>query len=82
VNRDDWDRKHAAGEHHFGGAPSSFFVAEAESLPPGRALDLGCGTGRDAVYLAQRGWTVTGVDAVEQAIDAARERAAAAAAAA
>jgi SAM-dependent methyltransferase len=47
-------------------------------LPPGRALDIGCGTGRDAVYLAQRGWTVTGVDAVAQAIDAARERAAAA----
>jgi SAM-dependent methyltransferase len=40
----------------------------------GRALDLGCGTGRDAVYLAEHGWNVTGIDGVEQAIDAARER--------
>ncbi|TMM04384.1 MAG: class I SAM-dependent methyltransferase [Actinobacteria bacterium] len=40
----------------------------------GRALDLGCGTGRDSVYLAERGWAVTGIDGVKQAIEAARER--------
>jgi SAM-dependent methyltransferase len=42
----------------------------------GRALDIGCGTGRDAVYLAGRGWSVTGVDSVAQALERARERAA------
>ncbi len=45
-----------------------------ERSSPGRALDLGCGTGRDAVYLAEHGWTVTAIDGVKQAIDAARER--------
>jgi SAM-dependent methyltransferase len=48
------------------------------SATPGRALDVGCGTGRDAVYLSGRGWSVTGVDAVPRAIDGARRRAQAA----
>jgi len=42
---------------------------------PGRALDLGCGTGTDAVYLAQHGWEVVGVDFVPKAIDIAKKRA-------
>jgi SAM-dependent methyltransferase len=52
-------------------------VAE-RSAAPGRVLDVGCGTGRDAVYLSERGWTVTGVDAVPRALDGARRRAQAA----
>lgn len=43
--------------------------------PPGRALDLGSGSGADAIYLAQQGWQVTGIDFVPRAIEAARTRA-------
>jgi SAM-dependent methyltransferase len=46
------------------------------ALPPGRALDVGCGTGRDAVYLAKLGWQVTAVDVAGEAIARARQRAA------
>jgi SAM-dependent methyltransferase len=46
------------------------------ALEPGRALDVGCGTGRDAVYLTKRGWRVTGIDFAEDALAKARVRAA------
>lgn len=52
--------------------------AQTAVLPPGRALDLGCGYGRTAIYLAQRGWQVDGVDFVPQAIEGANWRAQAA----
>ncbi len=51
-------------------------VEGPNGLPPDRALDVGCGTGRDAVYLAKHGWQVTAVDFVEGALMKARERAA------
>jgi SAM-dependent methyltransferase len=49
-------------------------VEETRELPFGSALDLGCGTGRWSVRLAERGWQVVGVDVVPRAIDAARHR--------
>jgi SAM-dependent methyltransferase len=46
------------------------------AMEPGRALDIGCGSGRDAVHLAGRGWQVTAVEFVDKALARGRERAA------
>jgi SAM-dependent methyltransferase len=53
-------------------------VEGPHALAPGRALDLGCGTGTDSVYLARHGWDVTGVDMVPEALALARRNAIAA----
>lgn len=50
-------------------------AAFVSAHPPGRALDLGCGTGTNAIYLAQRGWQVTGVDFIAKAIRQAKDKA-------
>lgn len=56
--------------------PPPEVIAQAAQLPAGRALDLGCGYGRSAIYLAQQGWQVDGVDFIDQAIQEAKVRAA------
>lgn len=53
-------------------------VEGEDALPPGRALDVGCGTGTQATYLASRGWRVSALDVVERPLRRARARAAAA----
>jgi SAM-dependent methyltransferase len=53
-------------------------TADTPALPPGAALDVGCGTGDSSIYLAQHGWQVTGVDFVPKALDKARAKASAA----
>jgi len=47
-----------------------------QALPPGKALDLGCGTGTNCMYLAQHGWDASGVDFTAQALERASEKAA------
>ncbi|HEY4620973.1 MAG TPA: class I SAM-dependent methyltransferase [Gaiellaceae bacterium] len=79
MRREEWDRKYAESEHRehlWGAEPNRSFAAEAADLAPGTALDLACGEGRNAVWLAGRGWRVTGVDFSDVAIANARELAA------
>jgi SAM-dependent methyltransferase len=58
-------------------APPPEIVALGEELSPGRALDLGCGYGRVAIFLARLGWSVDGIDFIPKAIAVARQRASA-----
>lgn len=76
--RDYWDARYGAHDQHWSGNPNGALVAEASDLVPGRVLDVGCGEGADAVWLAGRGWEVTALDVSGVAL----ERAAAAAASA
>lgn len=76
MQRREWNRRHGEDGLLFGAEPNRFLVAEVGKLPPGRALDLACGSGRNAVWLAARGWTVTGVDFSDVALAQARALAA------
>ena len=72
-----WEARYAGAGPVWSGHVNPVLADVASSLTPGSALDLGCGEGGDAVWLAERGWTVTGVDLSPTAVD--RGRAAAAA---
>jgi SAM-dependent methyltransferase len=74
--REDWNRRYAEREFLWTAEPNRFLVAEAADLAPGRALDLGCGEGRNAVWLAERGWQVTAVDFSDVGLMTARRLAA------
>lgn len=77
MDRDDWNRRYAGLELVWGAEPNQFVAAEFGDTPPrGRALDLACGEGRNAIWLAARGWQVTAVDYSDVAIARARRLAA------
>jgi SAM-dependent methyltransferase len=67
-----WDERHAACEPIESPEPDPTLVEEIGPLAPGRALDLGAGDGRNAVWLAAQGWDVTAVDFSQVAIDRGR----------
>jgi SAM-dependent methyltransferase len=68
VKHGDWDKKYEGDAFLWSVEPNRFLVAEVAGLAPGRALDLACGEGRHAVWLAERGWQVTAVDFSEVAL--------------
>lgn len=72
-----WDERYAAAELLWSAEPNRFLVEEVAGLAPGRALDLACGEGRNALWLASRGWRVVGVDFSAVALARARRMAAA-----
>lgn len=57
-----WDARYGSSDRIWSGNPNGVLVREATDLTPGSALDLGCGEGADAIWLAQQGWRVTAVD--------------------
>ncbi|NEC66112.1 FAD-dependent oxidoreductase [Streptomyces sp. SID9727] len=71
-----WDNRYRESHRIWSGKPNHVLVREAEDLAPGRALDLGCGEGADAVWLAGRGWHVTATDISRVALARAAEHAA------
>lgn len=72
ADRQTWNARYAAKELVWSAGPNESFAREVEHLAPGRALDLGCGEGRNAIYLAEHGWRVTAIDFSDVAIDKAR----------
>ncbi len=73
----EWDRRYTDQKQLWSGRPNGALVAEVAGLRPGRVLDVGCGEGADAVWLANRGWDVTALEvsgvALERATGHARD---------
>ncbi|MFI9373634.1 class I SAM-dependent methyltransferase [Streptomyces parvulus] len=71
-----WEARYRDTDRVWSGCPNDLLVREAIALTPGTALDLGCGEGADAVWLASRGWRVTGADISGTALERAAAHAA------
>ena len=69
----EWDARYSESDAAtWSGRPNGRLVAEVADLHPSRALDVGCGEGADAIWLARRGWAVTAIDISAVAIERAR----------
>jgi tellurite methyltransferase len=68
-----WDERYRT--EHLEAAPNPLLIETTTRLKPGKALDLACGTGRNALWLAERDWSVTAVDGAPTAIEILRRRA-------
>jgi len=65
---DRWNRILTSEKSAFNTAPNAFLVEMVKGRQPGAALDVGMGQGRNAIYLAQQGWAVTGFDPADKAV--------------
>ena len=76
AERAQWDDRYSSrSERLWSGRPNGALVAEAADMPPGRVLDVGCGEGADAVWLAGRGWDVTALEVSGVALERAARHA-------
>jgi 2-polyprenyl-3-methyl-5-hydroxy-6-metoxy-1,4-benzoquinol methylase len=73
MDRHAWNDRYAAANLVWTAEPNRTFAAEAAALPPGSALDLGAGEGRNATWLARQGCAVTAVDFSDVALRKARQ---------
>ncbi|MDW5593845.1 class I SAM-dependent methyltransferase [Conexibacter stalactiti] len=73
-----WETFYSSGRGRWSGKPNPSLVEEVSGLRPGSALDLGCGQGADAIWLALQGWQVTAVDVSAAALEVAARAAEAA----
>ena len=78
MELNNWNERYRLRERpaeDLGAAPTPLLVESAANLAPGKALDLACGAGRNALWLAEHGWEVTAVDGAPAAIEILRTRA-------
>ncbi|CCH32776.1 methyltransferase domain-containing protein [Actinosynnema sp. NPDC047251] len=76
LSGDYWEQRYGTGERVWSGKVNRHVTTTAADLAPGTALDVGSGEGADAIWLAERGWKVTGVDLARTALDRAARQAA------
>jgi SAM-dependent methyltransferase len=73
MDAGEWDARYGGAALVWGAEPNQFVAAELADAAPGRALDIACGEGRNAIWLAGRGWSALGVDFSATAIGRARQ---------
>lgn len=72
MDAQDWDARYAETDLVWSAGPNVFVARELADLPPGRAIDVAAGEGRNAIWLAERGWQVTAVDFSRVAVEKGR----------